>query len=128
MIDRTNYKLEVQKQLQQPWTIEIHPYSDGGYFARALELPGCMTEGDTKQEVLEMIEDAIAEWLAVAVEVGRPIPSPASARDYSGKIFVRTSPRLHRLVAEEASRHGVSMSQWAAETLAEAVGAATRQR
>jgi antitoxin HicB len=118
------YKPEVVERLYQPWTIEIHPYSDGGYFARVLELPGCMTEGDSKQDVLEMIEEATAEWLATAFELGLPIPEPMSDEHYSGKIFVRTSSRLHRLVAEEASRRGVSMSQWAAETLAEAVGAA----
>jgi len=118
----------VLELIQQPWTIEIHPYSDGGYFARVVELPGCMTEGATKQDVLEMIEDATAEWLAVAVEQGLSIRKPMGDHEYSGKIFVRTSPQLHRLVSEEASRQGVSMSQWAAETLAEAVGKAKGRR
>jgi hypothetical protein len=45
-----------------------------------------------------------------------------AAGEYSGKTFVRTSPQLHKMVAETAARHGVSMSQWVSEVLAREVG------
>ncbi len=121
-INESDYKPEVLQLLWQPWTIELRPYSDGGYFARVIELPGCMTEGDTREEVIEMIDEARAEWLSSAMEHGDPIPEPRGSDEYSGKIFVRTSPQLHRKVAQEASKQGISMSQWVAEVLAETLG------
>ncbi len=122
MINERSYKPEVLELLWQPWTIELRPYSDGGYFARVVELPGCMTEGDTREEVIEMIDEARAEWLSSAMEHEDPIPKPRGSDEYSGKIFVRTSPQLHRKVAQEASKQGISMSQWVAEVLAETLG------
>lgn len=121
VINPTDYKPEVVEHLYQPWTIELKPYSDGGYFARVVELQGCMAEGADKMEALHQLEEAQAQWLASAVENDDPIPQPLGHTEYSGKIFVRTSPQLHRMVAEAALREGVSMSQWAAEVLARAV-------
>lgn len=122
MIKEADYKPEVWELLWQPWTIEVRPYSDGGYFARVVELPGCMTEADTREDLIELIDEARAEWLASAFEHGDPIPRPKGVDDYSGKIFVRTSPDLHRKVSEEAAKQGISMSQWVAEVLAETLG------
>jgi predicted RNase H-like HicB family nuclease len=44
----------------------IHPAEEGGYWAEVPALPGCVTEGDTKEEVLENLKDAIEGWLEVA--------------------------------------------------------------
>ncbi len=121
MINENDYKPEVLELLHQPWTIEIRPYSDGGFFARVIELRGCMTEADTQLEALQQLEEAQAEWLAAALEAGDPIPRPSGDNEFSGKIFVRTSPHLHRMVSEAALREGVSMSQWVSEVLARAV-------
>jgi antitoxin HicB len=121
VINENDYKPEVLEFLYQPWTIEIRPYSDGGYFARVVELRGCMTEADSKLEALQQLEDAQAEWLATALEHGDPIPKPMGDSEFSGKIFARTTPHLHRMVSEAALREGVSMSQWVAEVLSRAV-------
>lgn len=121
MINERDYKPKVLELLHQPWTIEIRPYSDGGYFARVVELRGCMTEADTKLEALQHLEEAQAEWLAAALEHGDPIPRAMGDSEFSGKIFVRTSPHLHRMVSEAALREGVSMSQWIGEVLSRAV-------
>jgi len=36
---------------------------DGGYSAQCLELPGCVSEGDTWEEALENIKEAILGYL-----------------------------------------------------------------
>jgi predicted RNase H-like HicB family nuclease len=36
-----------------------------------------MSDGDTPQEALANVEDAIASWIEAAHEMGRPIPDPA---------------------------------------------------
>jgi antitoxin HicB len=87
-----------------------------------VELDGCMTEADSASEAVAQLEEARAEWITVALEQGLRIPEPLSVKKYSGKIFLRVSPQLHRRVAEMAARQGVSMSQWASELLAREVG------
>ena len=40
------------------------------------ELPGCRTHGATYEEAVKRGQDAIASWIKVANELGRPIPTP----------------------------------------------------
>lgn len=40
------------------------------------ELPGCRTHGTTYKEAVEQGQDAIASWVEVARELGRPIQAP----------------------------------------------------
>ena len=44
----------------------IHPAEEGGYWAEVPALPGCITEGDTIEEVMANLKDAIKGWLEVA--------------------------------------------------------------
>ncbi|MCY7391122.1 MAG: type II toxin-antitoxin system HicB family antitoxin [Leptolyngbyaceae cyanobacterium CAN_BIN12] len=44
----------------------IHPAEEGGYWAEVPALPGCITEGDTMEETVANLKDAIAGWLEVA--------------------------------------------------------------
>lgn len=46
----------------------IHPAEEGGYWAEVPALPGCITEGDTLEEVTANSKDAIEGWLEVANE------------------------------------------------------------
>ncbi len=61
-----------------PYTIEIIPDDeDGGYVARVLELPGCITQADTWAELEFMIEDAKRAWLESALAHREAVPEPA---------------------------------------------------
>lgn len=56
------------------------PAADGGEFtAITPELPGCRSDGDTPQEALANIYDAIACWIEGAEEMGRAVPQPRRA-------------------------------------------------
>jgi len=68
-------KKTVEEYMALPYTIEITS-DDGSYFVKMKELEGCMSVGDTKSDALTMIEDAMREWLAVAIEDGIEIPLP----------------------------------------------------
>jgi predicted RNase H-like HicB family nuclease len=46
----------------------------GAYIAEVPELPGCMADGQTRQEAVTNAERAIQEWIERAKELGRPIP------------------------------------------------------
>ncbi|MBW4540087.1 MAG: type II toxin-antitoxin system HicB family antitoxin [Myxacorys chilensis ATA2-1-KO14] len=44
----------------------VHPAEEGGYWAEVPALPGCITEGDTMEELITNLKDAIEGWLEVA--------------------------------------------------------------
>ncbi|SKB15965.1 conserved hypothetical protein [Planktothrix sp. PCC 11201] len=46
----------------------VHEAEDGGYWAEVPALPGCVTQGETWEEVMENLQEAIEGWLEVANE------------------------------------------------------------
>ena len=66
----------------QDYEVSIRPLSDedgGGYFAHVPDLPGCMSDGETPEEALANVYDAILCWMEAAGEMGRPVPQPRRA-------------------------------------------------
>ena len=50
-------------------TVRVGPDTlDGGWVAECLELPGCFSQGDTKEEALSNISDAIAGVISLRAE------------------------------------------------------------
>ena len=113
---------KVAEILNRPYSRELVPNGDGTWFAKVAEFPGCMTEGDTQQEALENLEDAMTGWVTIHVEDGDPIPEPMSNDAFSGKFLVRVPKSLHRDVAKRAEVEGVSLNQYVVAQLARAVG------
>lgn len=62
--------------LSLPYTIELTPDEDGFWFAEITLLPGCMTNGESREDALAMIDDAKRLWLETAIELGINIPVP----------------------------------------------------
>jgi len=56
--------------------VEKGPTSYGAYVP---DLPGCMAVGETHEEVMELIREAIEFHLAGLKEDGLPIPAPSSS-------------------------------------------------
>ena len=48
--------------------------SVGGYSVYFPDLPGCVTEGDTMEEALDMAKDAVGIYLTVLEEEGKAFP------------------------------------------------------
>ena len=48
-------------------TVIVHEADEGGYWAEVPALPGCASQGDTMDELLANLREAIAGWLAVDV-------------------------------------------------------------
>ena len=49
------------------YKVVLHP-SDEGFAVSVPGLPGCWSQGDTEQEALANVADAIREYLAVVAE------------------------------------------------------------
>ena len=62
---------------------------DGGFVAECPALPGCVSEGDTVEEALANIKEAIEGCMAVLREKGDSIPPPADA-------LITTEVRVHK--------------------------------
>ena len=45
---------------------QIHKAAEGGYWAEVPALPGCVSEGETRREVLANIKEAALGWLEIA--------------------------------------------------------------
>ncbi|CAD5984088.1 UPF0150 protein [Planktothrix tepida] len=46
----------------------VHEAEEGGYWAEVPALPGCVTQGETWEEVMKNLQEAIQGWLEVANE------------------------------------------------------------
>lgn len=53
---------------------EFEPAEEGGYVVTVPLYPSCVSDGDTFEEALENIEDALNETLAAAKDLGLEIP------------------------------------------------------
>lgn len=53
---------------------------DQAFVAEVPELPGCMAYGNTPENAVANVQDAITLWLNTAREFGDPIPEPKGRR------------------------------------------------
>lgn len=86
----------------------------GGWLAEVPELEGCISTGESPQEALVNVQDAIKCWLESAREHGKQIPPPTdhAEPEFSGKFTLRVPRALHRLLVRQAEREGVSLNQY----------------
>src|SRR6266404_9378345 len=92
----------LEHYLSLNYRIEIERDEEGDYVATVPLLPGCIADGETVEEAAARIEEAKAEWLAARLEANLPVPAPQT--EFSGRWLVRTTPTLHRKIAECAQR------------------------
>ncbi|MDQ3812858.1 MAG: type II toxin-antitoxin system HicB family antitoxin [Armatimonadota bacterium] len=56
------------------YRVLVEPDEDGVYIAEVPALPGCISQGQTRAEALENIQEAIAAYLESLQAHGEPIP------------------------------------------------------
>ncbi len=103
-------------RLQYPFRVEADP--DGGYVVSFPDLPGCLTQAETPDEIGVMAEEARALWIETEYEAGRHIPQPSHPDRYSGKFNLRLPRALHAALSRSAEREGVSLNQYVLYLLA----------
>ena len=54
----------------------LPPEEGGGFIATVPDLPGCMSDGESPQEALQNVQDAIRVWIEAAKDMGHPVPQP----------------------------------------------------
>jgi predicted RNase H-like HicB family nuclease len=48
--------------------VVIHEAEEGGYWAEVPAIPGCMTQGETMQELIENLYDAVEGCLSIDMD------------------------------------------------------------
>ncbi|MGB2623977.1 MAG: type II toxin-antitoxin system HicB family antitoxin [Candidatus Acidiferrum sp.] len=56
------------------YTVVLQRESDGGYVATVPTLPGCVSQGDSREEALRNIEEAIELYIEDVEAAGEPVP------------------------------------------------------
>ena len=99
--------------MQMSYRMEIVEDKDeGGYVVSYLDLPGCVTCGETIEAAVANAADAKKAWIEAALEEGIKIQEPENLEDYSGQFKLRIPRSLHRSLAEHSKREGISMNQY----------------
>ena len=117
---------KVAEYMKLPYTITMVYDTSGGppaWVVGVEELPGCLSQGDTPDEAISMIREAMEGWLEVAVAYDDEIPLPKEHfPEHSGKFQVRLPVGLHGKLADVAREQKVSLNQLVTAILAEGVG------
>ncbi len=102
--------LEYFLKLEYPFNVISDP--DGGYVVVFPDLPGCMTQVETLEEIPYMVEDVRTGWIETEYEHSGDIPLPSYPIEYSGRFNLRIPKSLHQLLVDAAERDGVSLNQY----------------
>jgi antitoxin HicB len=91
-------------------TLEQLPKAEGGgYVARIPDLPGITgCYGQTSEEALKDLEDAKHLYFQAALASNFTVPEPIET--LSGQLKIKLPKSLHRELAKEAQREGVSLN------------------
>ncbi|MBI2621179.1 MAG: type II toxin-antitoxin system HicB family antitoxin [Candidatus Levybacteria bacterium] len=60
------------------YTVIFEPAEEGGYVVSVPALPGCVSQGETFEEAVSMIKDAMKGYLEVLKEEKQEIPQEGS--------------------------------------------------
>jgi antitoxin HicB len=109
---RLPYHLSVVRDGEEkgtPWTASVEEFS------------GCTSRGKTPDEALNGVQEAMANWIMVALKEGREVPEPRSTSSHSGRLLLRMPRTLHAELTRAAERESVSLNQFITDTLASSV-------
>ena len=113
--------MDIQEYLNLPYNITVRHVTDESgtyYFAKVQELTGCVSDGETIEEVFANIYEAMKGWIETKLESGFPVPKPLDYENYSGKFVLRLPKSLHAKLVAEAEQEGASLNQYALYKLA----------
>lgn len=68
------------------YVAKLTPEADGGYSVEFPDIPGCITQGDTKKEALKMAKEALELTLEDYLD-GSPLPVPDTDEDKDNGLY-----------------------------------------
>jgi len=75
------------EHLELKYTVLIEANEEGGYTITVPSLPGCVTQGDTLEEAIKNVREAIAGYIETLKDLGKPNPVEVSVEIGSGAVL-----------------------------------------
>jgi predicted HicB family RNase H-like nuclease len=100
------------------FTVEIYLDEDGDWLAHFVEMPNISAFAATPEKALDELEAAWNLTKESYREHREEVPVAPSRRNYSGQFNVRIDRRVHRALAIEAARAGLTLNALVAQKLA----------
>ena len=61
---------------EREFDVVLEAAEEGGFVVSVPDLPGCWTQGETREEALTNAKEAVRAYLDSLAELGRPLPKP----------------------------------------------------
>jgi predicted RNase H-like HicB family nuclease len=68
------------------YTIVLEQEPDGGFVVTVPALPGCVSQGDTREEAVANIKEAASLYLEDCLAAGEPVPIEAETAQIEVKV------------------------------------------
>lgn len=100
------------KPIKDPYTYRITwSEDDQEYVGLCVEFPSLSWLARTPEAALVGIRRVVKSAVADMRKSGEAVPTPLSARSFSGKFVVRVPPGVHKELAMSAAEEGVSLNR-----------------
>jgi len=116
-MNKTTKKQVKKTKLESLPKVEQYFYSvgwseeDEAFVARVAEFPSLAAHGETQEDAMREIKNVVGFVLNDLQENNEPIPEPFGKRSFSGRLVLRMPEYMHRQLALEAMRQGISLNQ-----------------
>jgi len=114
----TKKKLDYYVNLPYTYIIEWSDV-DGCFLGSIVELEHHMTCGQTHEEVLANLKEALVSYITTSLDNDMKIPEPLKVEDFKGSITYRTSKERHYSLAKQAKLYGKSINAFIDEAIGE---------
>ena len=114
----TKKKLDYYLSLPYSFIIEWSD-ADECFLGSIVELERNMTCGQTREEVLSNLKEALVSYVTTSLDNNMEIPEPLKIRDFKGSITYRTSKERHYRLAKQAKLYGKSINAFIDEAIGE---------
>jgi len=120
MRDTKMAKKHLDYYLNLPYTYIIEWSDvDSCFLGSIVELERNMTCGQTREEVLANLKDALVSYVTTSLDNDMEIPEPLKVEDFKGSITYRTSKERHYRLAKQAKLYGKSINAFIDEAIGE---------
>jgi len=114
----TEKNLEYYLNLPYTYIIEWSDV-DECFLGSIVELERNMTCGQTREEVLANLKEALVSYVTTSLDNNMEIPEPLKIEEFKGSITYRTSRERHYSLAKQAKLYGKSINAFIDEAISE---------
>jgi len=92
---------------------------DSEYVGLCAEFPSLSWLAATPEAALKGIRNLVANIVEDMINNGEPVPAAFACKQYSGKLWVRVPPEIHRDLSIQAAEAGISLNRLARSKLSQ---------